>query len=106
MTRKAGDGFERIQELAERFNKLHDKIGRSKSSSGTTVLTWTRFQDGWTSEEPRRFSIELGGYDIGDWNRHTELGQFKTIEEAADAMEKKVLEAEEYAKNYKEEDNW
>lgn len=84
----------RLLTLATRFKNVHDKIGRSKISSGTTVLTW-RF--GYLDESEPVISIELGGYDLGDWKRHQDIGEFTSIEKALDELEKWVVKAEDYA---------
>ncbi|QIG77498.1 hypothetical protein EVB61_170 [Rhizobium phage RHph_TM21B] len=38
-------------------------------------------------------SVELGGYQIGTWNRHTVIGPFDTEEDAMEGTRKKILEA-------------
>lgn len=84
------------QDLHKRFLKLRDVTGANKISSYSMTVYFS-------PEET--ISIELGGYDIADWNRHESLGTFNTEEEALSALEKKIEEAEKIVEEY-EEDEW
>lgn len=59
--------------------------GTTKSSSYSVQISSCYFS-GW--------EVNLGTYDIGDWNRHTNLGPFATEAEALTAFEAKIVEAE------------
>ena len=75
--------------LHKRFLALADITGIYKSSSYTMTVMFG--QEGGVI-------VELGGYDIGDWPRHTYVGGFRTEQEAYDATEKKIEEAERIVK--------
>ena len=73
-------------QLQKRFHDLVLKAGGpGKSSSG--IITVQFDFDG-------RVSVSLGAYDIGSWNRHTEVGIFDTEEDALLATSKKLDDAE------------
>jgi hypothetical protein len=76
--------------LHKRFLKLRETTGASKISSFSMSVYFS-------AEE--MISIELGGYDIADWNRHEHIGDFYSEEEALIALENKIKEAEEIVKN-------
>lgn len=73
-------------ELIERFQNLAKTTSTEKTTS-YSVKIWVDFWDGW--------DIDMGTYDISNWPRHTLLGPFKSEEEALEAFEKKIKEAEE-----------
>jgi len=88
--------MDKLVELIGRFQKLKDKTGTSKCSS-YTVSFWF---DNWSD----RVTIALGGYDIGDWNRNTEIET--TRKNMLEDFEKKVQEAEFIVENYDAETEW
>ena len=67
--------------LQKRFRKLGEITGLNKSSSYQLYVYF---------EPEGDVIVELGGYDIGSWNRHTHVGTFKTEQEAY-AMRSKHL---------------
>lgn len=71
--------------LHKEFVKLRNKTGASKMSSYSMTVYFS-------PEET--ISIELGGYDIADWNRHENIGTFKSEEDAINALYYKILEAQ------------
>jgi len=72
--------------LQQRFHDLVLQAGGpGKSSSG--IITVQFDFDG-------RVSVSLGAYDIGSWNRHTEVGTFDTEEAGLQATSKKLDDAE------------
>lgn len=75
------------EQLQQRFRDLVIKAeGPGKSSSG--IITVEFDFDG-------RVSVSLGAYDIGNWNRHTEVGTFDTEEAALQATSQKLDDAEQ-----------
>lgn len=54
--------MEELYGLIEKFQKLGDITGRNKTSSYGVHLNF--YADG-------EILLELGTYDVGDWNRHT-----------------------------------
>ena len=83
--------------LVERFQKLKDKTGCDKMTS-YEVKIWVDLYEGW--------SVELGTYDIADWPRHTNVGTFKTEQEAMEAFENKIIEAEKAVDSWLEESSY
>lgn len=73
------------KDLHDRFLKLRDKTGASKTSSYAMDVSFDPC-DG--------IRVHLGTYDIGSWPRHTYLGPFATETEAMTATEQKIAEAE------------
>jgi hypothetical protein len=73
------------ESLHKRFLALRDKTGANKISSYSMTIYYSPEED---------ISIELGGYDICDWNRHENIGNFKTEEQALQALKNKIIEAE------------
>lgn len=74
-----------FQTLHKRFLDLGEKTGRSKLSSYSLTIYYHPDED---------ITIELGGYDIPDWNRHETSPIFKTEVDALIWLEKKIEEAE------------
>jgi hypothetical protein len=74
-----------LESLHKEFLKLRDITGATKMSSYSMTVYFSPDED---------ISIELGGYDIADWNRHEVIGMFKSEKEAIDALYYKVLEAQ------------
>ena len=71
-------------EQHQRFLKLREKVGASKMSSFSMQVYYS----------PEEYiTIELGGYDIGDWSRHEHIGPFEDEEEALLALTQKIDEA-------------
>lgn len=83
-----------LLEIIERFQKLKEITGTSKSSSYAVTI---RF-DPW--EEDVR--VELGGYDVGYWARHEYLDT--TRKDLLKDLSKKVDEAEKAVAEYENED--
>ena len=71
--------------LHKRFLKLSEKTGISKASSYQMIVSFE--QDG-------SVSVELGGYDIGSWDRYTHVGYFKNESLAYSATLSKIEDAE------------
>jgi hypothetical protein len=71
--------------LHKQFLKLRDKTGASKISSYSMTVYFNPNET---------ISIELGGYDIADWNRHENIGTFESEKDAIDALYYKILEAQ------------
>lgn len=71
--------------LHKEFVKLRDKTGASKMSSYSMTVYFSPNET---------ISIELGGYDIADWNRHENIGTFKSEEDAIHVLYYKILEAQ------------
>ena len=71
--------------LHKRFFNLSEKSGISNVSS--------YYLDVWFGNDDRVY-VSLGGYDIPSWNRHVNVGNFKTEKEAYEATIKKIEEAE------------
>lgn len=74
---------------AQLQKRFHDIViqaeGPGKSSSGIITVQF---------DFEGRVSVSLGAYDIGSWNRHTDVGIFDTEEEALLATSKKLDDAE------------
>lgn len=70
--------------LHKEFLKLRDKTGATKMSSYSMTVYFS---------PDETISIELGGYDIADWNRHENIGTFNSEEEAINALYHKINEA-------------
>lgn len=83
------------QALHNRFKALADTTGRDKSSSYCMSISFS-VEDGIT--------VYLGCYDVGSWPRNVELGPFKDEAEAFEATSKKVDEAYEEVKTYRQRD--
>jgi hypothetical protein len=71
--------------LHNRLKALAEKTGISKISSYALDVCFDAYGE---------ITVHLGTYDIGDWNRHTYLGPFKTEEEAMLATSNKIDQAE------------
>ena len=85
------------KDLHDRFLKLCDKTGASKTSSYNIDISFSQ-----TGGIP----VHLGTYDIGDWSRHTHLGPFATESEAMVETEKKIAKAEAVVANESYGDHW
>lgn len=79
--------------VINRFQSLGTKYGRNKTTSYQVILYFSPCED----EEVR---VELGGYDIGNWNRHHEFETTKSklVEELTKYVEEaeKILKEEQY----------
>lgn len=76
--------MEQLVHLINRFQKLKDITGTNKSTSYDVNI---RF-DVWTDN----ITITLGTYDVGEWNRYTEI--HTTLPKMLDDFEAKIEEAE------------
>jgi len=74
-------------QLQQRFHDLVIKAGGPGKSSSGIITVQFDFEG--------RVSVSLGAYDIGSWNRHTEVGVFDTEEDALLATSKKLDDAAE-----------
>jgi len=92
---------ERWSLLYKRFAALSFLTGMDKASSYDMSVTFSFDVHG-----GHEVSVHMYTYDIGDWNRHTYLGPFKTEVEAFNATRDKVCEAEEIVgKEYLDKEN-
>ena len=82
--------------LVQRYQKLKEKTGSDKASS-YSVKIWIDLYSGW--------QVELCTYDIADWPRWTNIGNFDTEELAMVAFEKTIIEAEKAVDSWLEESN-
>lgn len=83
--------------LHKKFAELKEITGCEKSSSYTLSIHFNA--DG-------EITVELGGYDIPEWNRHKILpedGYFQTEEAAFEATETAINKAIEIVNIYKKE---
>lgn len=82
------------QELIE---YIRNTVGLSKMSSGSITVDF---------RQSGLVSVEIGGYDIGDWPRHTIIGPFKSEDEAYEATVAKVAEAKVLLDEEHNEKDW
>jgi hypothetical protein len=79
---------DKLIELINRFQSLAEKTGRSKSTSYQVILHFTADDE---------VEVNLGGYDIGNWNRHTTFSTNKR--DLIRDLELKVTDAERVVNN-------
>ena len=88
--------MDKLLELINRFQALKAITGTNKSSSYSVQIHFNPWSD--------RVEVELGGYDVGHWNRHEYLETNR--ENLLVDFEAKVKEAEEIVAQeaYEEQD--
>ena len=82
-----------FDELVQRFQKLSDVFGISKSISFGVELNI----EGVASSVKGRYNLTLGTYDIGDYPKRLTLGPFPSMNELLIDFERMVIVFEELA---------